>query len=73
MTVGSNSNVAEHGMAVEEGRARIDRLDLQTGKLEPYATGLRNPNGMGWEPKQVPYGWQSMNVMKLAVTLCRIT
>ncbi|MFT8541798.1 PQQ-dependent sugar dehydrogenase [Acetobacter sp.] len=51
VTVGSNSNVAEHGMAVEEGRARIDRLDLQTGKLEPYATGLRNPNGMGWEPK----------------------
>jgi glucose/arabinose dehydrogenase len=51
VTVGSNSNVAEHGMAVEEGRARIDRLDLQTGKLEPYATGLRNPNGMGWEPE----------------------
>lgn len=51
VTVGSNSNVAEHGMAVEEGRARIDRLDLQTGKLEPFATGLRNPNGMGWEPQ----------------------
>lgn len=50
VTIGSNSNVAEHGMAVEEGRARIDRLDLQTSKLTPYATGLRNPNGMGWEP-----------------------
>ncbi len=60
VTVGSNSNVAEHGMAVEEGRARIDRLDLQTGKLEPYATGLRNPNGMGWEP-QTGALWVAVN------------
>ena len=60
VTVGSNSNVAENGMAVEEGRARIDRLDLQTGKLEPYATGLRNPNGMGWEP-QTGALWVAVN------------
>lgn len=60
VTVGSNSNVAEHGMAVEEGRARIDRLDLQTATLEPYATGLRNPNGMGWEP-QTGALWVAVN------------
>ncbi len=60
VTVGSNSNVAEHGMDVEEGRARIDRVDLQTGKLTPYATGLRNPNGMGWEP-QTGALWVAVN------------
>ena len=51
VTVGSNSNVADNGMDVEEGRARIDRLDLATGKLTPYATGLRNPNGLAFEPE----------------------
>lgn len=50
-TVGSNSNVAEHGMAVEEGRAAIWEIDLATGKRRLYATGLRNPNGLAWEPK----------------------
>ncbi|MCP1271540.1 PQQ-dependent sugar dehydrogenase [Acetobacter cerevisiae] len=51
VTVGSNSNVADNGMQFEEGRARIDRLDLTTGKLTPYATGLRNPNGLAFEPE----------------------
>ncbi len=51
ITVGSNSNVAENGMKAEEGRARIDRLDLATRKMEPYATGLRNPNGLAWNPE----------------------
>ena len=49
-TVGSNSNVAEHGMAEEEGRAAIWEVDTRTGAKRLYATGLRNPNGMGWEP-----------------------
>jgi glucose/arabinose dehydrogenase len=49
-TVGSNSNVAEHGMAEEEGRAAIWEVDLKTGTKRVYATGLRNPNGMAWEP-----------------------
>ncbi|GAN69310.1 PQQ-dependent sugar dehydrogenase [Acetobacter orleanensis] len=51
VTIGSNSNVAENGLHAEEGRARIDKLDLTTGKLTPFATGLRNPNGMAWEPQ----------------------
>jgi glucose/arabinose dehydrogenase len=49
-TVGSNSNVAEHGMAEEEGRAAIWEIDIRTGAKRLFATGLRNPNGMGWEP-----------------------
>jgi glucose/arabinose dehydrogenase len=49
-TVGSNSNVAEHGMEIEEGRAAIWQIDRATGQKRLFATGLRNPNGMGWEP-----------------------
>ena len=50
VTVGSNSNVGERGMAVEEGRAAIWELDLGTGAHRIHASGLRNPNGMAWEP-----------------------
>jgi glucose/arabinose dehydrogenase len=49
-TVGSNSNVAEKGMEIEEGRAAIWEVDVKTGKGRLFATGLRNPNGMAWEP-----------------------
>ncbi|MFT9441333.1 MAG: sorbosone dehydrogenase family protein [Acetobacter papayae] len=60
VTVGSNSNVAEHGIEAEEGRAQIARLELATGALTPYATGLRNPNGLGWEP-QTGALWVAVN------------
>ena len=49
-TVGSNSNVAENGMAAEEGRAAIWQIDPKTGKHRIFASGIRNPNGMAWEP-----------------------
>lgn len=49
-TVGSNSNVGENGMDEEVGRAAIHEYDIATGKLRLFATGLRNPNGLGWEP-----------------------
>ena len=49
-TVGSNSNVAENGMAAEEGRAAIWEVDPATGSKRMFATGLRNANGMAWEP-----------------------
>ena len=48
--VGSNSNVAENGMDKEEGRAAIWEIDVQSGASRVYATGLRNPAGMAWEP-----------------------
>jgi glucose/arabinose dehydrogenase len=49
-TVGSNSNVAENGIAAEEGRAAIWEVDTDTGEKRLFATGLRNPNGLAWEP-----------------------
>ena len=49
-TVGSNSNVGENGIALEVGRAVIVQINRQTGAMQPFATGLRNPNGMAWEP-----------------------
>ncbi len=49
-TTGSNSNIGENGLAQEEGRAAIWQIDLSTGSKRLYATGLRNPNGMAWEP-----------------------
>jgi glucose/arabinose dehydrogenase len=50
VTVGSNSNVAERGMEAEEGRAAIWEIDTKTGLHRIFASGLRNPNGMAWEP-----------------------
>jgi glucose/arabinose dehydrogenase len=49
--VGSNSNVAEHGMDEEEGRAAIWEIDPRTGLHRVFASGLRNPVGMAWEPE----------------------
>jgi glucose/arabinose dehydrogenase len=48
--VGSLSNIAEQGMDVEEGRAAIYELDLASGDSRIYASGLRNPVGLAWEP-----------------------
>lgn len=49
VSVGSNSNVGERGMAAEEGRAAIWEVDLKTGAHRVFATGLRNPVGMAWD------------------------
>jgi glucose/arabinose dehydrogenase len=49
-TVGSNSNVGENGMAAEEGRAAIWEVDVASGTHRVFASGIRNPNGMAWEP-----------------------
>ena len=49
-TVGSNSNVAENGLEAEEGRAGIWEIDLPSHEKRMVAWGMRNPNGMGWEP-----------------------
>jgi glucose/arabinose dehydrogenase len=50
-TVGSNSNVAENGMENEVNRAAILEIDLLTGTTRLFASGLRNPNGMAWQPQ----------------------
>ncbi len=51
VTVGSNSNVAERGMPAEEGRAAIWEVNPKTGTHRIFASGLRNPNGMGFSPE----------------------
>jgi glucose/arabinose dehydrogenase len=50
VTVGSNSNVAERGMEVEAERAAIWEVDIASGAHRVFASGLRNPNGLAWEP-----------------------
>src|SRR3954451_4754691 len=50
VSVGSNSNIAENGIAAEEGRAAVWEVDLATGRHRVFASGLRNPVGMAWEP-----------------------
>jgi glucose/arabinose dehydrogenase len=51
ITVGSNSNVGENGAKAEKGRAAIWEYEIATGQHRIYAYGLRNPNGMAWEPQ----------------------
>jgi glucose/arabinose dehydrogenase len=49
--VGSNSNITENGMAVEEGRAAIYEVDRTTGDKRIFASGTRNPTGVAFEPQ----------------------
>ena len=51
VTVGSNSNVGERGVEAEAGRAAIWEFDPKAGSHRVFASGLRNPNGMGWAPE----------------------
>ena len=48
--VGSNSNITENGIPAEKDRAAIWEIDRATGAHRLYATGLRNPNGLSFEP-----------------------
>jgi glucose/arabinose dehydrogenase len=50
VTVGSASNIGDSGLEAEEGRAAIWEVDAKTGNHRIYAYGLRNPNGLAWEP-----------------------
>lgn len=49
--VGSNSNITENGMQAEKNRAAIWEVDRETGRWRIFASGLRNPNGLSWEPR----------------------
>ena len=48
--VGSNSNAADNGMAAEVMRADILEYTIATGAVDVFASGLRNPVGLAWEP-----------------------
>ena len=49
--VGSNSNITENGIQAEKDRAAIWEVDRTTGRYRIFASGLRNPNGLSWEPQ----------------------
>jgi glucose/arabinose dehydrogenase len=51
VTVGSNSNAAENGIENEVNRAAILEVDPATGHSRVFAQGLRNPNGLDWQPQ----------------------
>lgn len=58
--VGSNSNVAEHGMEEERNRAAVLEIDTASGETRVFASGLRNPVGMDWQP-QTGALWVAVN------------
>ncbi|CAN5906122.1 sorbosone dehydrogenase family protein [soil metagenome] len=58
VSVGSNSNVADHGMEHEKGRAAIWEFDRASGQGRVYASGLRNPVGLAWQDGTL---WTSVN------------
>jgi glucose/arabinose dehydrogenase len=60
VSVGSNSNVGENGMEQETGRAAIWEFDRASGKSRIFASGLRNPNGLTWQPQSGAL-WTAVN------------
>jgi len=50
ISVGSGSNVGENGMEYEQRRANILQINPDGSELVIYASGLRNPVGMAWQP-----------------------
>jgi glucose/arabinose dehydrogenase len=60
ISVGSNSNVADKGLEIETGRAAIWEYDIAAGTSRIYASGLRNPNGMAFQP-QTKALWTAVN------------
>ncbi len=58
--VGSNSNAAENGMEVEANRAAVHEIDPTTGSSRVFASGLRNPVGIDWQPQSGAL-WVSVN------------
>jgi glucose/arabinose dehydrogenase len=60
VTVGSNSNAGENGMENEVNRAAIWEVDPATGRSRIFASGLRNPNGLAWQPQSAAL-WTTVN------------
>jgi glucose/arabinose dehydrogenase len=58
--IGSNSNVGENGMENEVNRAAILEIDIVTGKTRVFASGIRNPVGMAWNPQSGAL-WTAVN------------
>lgn len=60
VTVGSNSNVGDNSLDAEKGRAAIWEVDLASKTQRLFASGLRNPNGMDWDPQSGKL-WTAVN------------
>lgn len=60
VTVGSNSNIPKGGMENEAGRAAIHEIDIASGRSRIFASGLRNPNGLAWQPQSGAL-WAAVN------------
>ncbi len=58
--VGSNSNAAENGLAVEAERSSVWEIDRKSGTHRIFASGLRNPVGLAWEPETSTL-WAAVN------------
>ena len=70
--VGSNSNITENGILAEKDRASILEVERATGRSRIFASGLRNPNGLSWEP-QTGALWTVVNdAIKSAPIWCQI-
>ena len=72
IAVGSGSNIAEHGMKNEIRRANILEINTDGSGEKIYASGLRNPVGMGWAPGTQTLWTVVMNGMNWAMSWCRI-
>ena len=59
-TIGSNSNAAENGVTAEFERAAIWEIDVHSGRHRIFAAGLRNPNGLAWQPETSTL-WTAVN------------
>lgn len=60
VTVGSSSNIAENDIDAEQGRASIHEYDFAKKRSREYASGLRNPNGLDWNPNSEEL-WTTVN------------
>lgn len=60
VTIGSNSNRGENGLDAEVGRAEVLEMDPASGATRIFAAGLRNPNGLAWQP-QTGALWVAVN------------
>ena len=72
VTVGSSSNVGENGIAEEKRRANVLEINLDGSGEHLVASGMSNPNGLGYEPKTACYGPWSTNATCWATIWCPI-
>src|SRR3546814_11932817 len=71
VTVGSSSNIAENGLDAEQNRANILEVDPEAKTYRIYAAGMRNPNGVDFDPATGQMRSEERRVGKECVSTCR--